>query len=404
MVHEILHKGVIMSEYRQTRYAGVSCRTTKDGEEVFYIKFKRNGKSIREKVGSKSEGVTALHAFKLKSKIVSEQRLGESAPMVQKQNQLIYKLLFDKASTDYLNSIENLPDGKTTAGRYNNHLKEYFGDIKLIDITENHIIKFKNIKQNEVSKKTNKPYSHKTINDLVNLINTIFLYNIAKYDAPLISPAKSKQKRQTGAGIVRLSENNERQRYLTEDEVKLVYQAIENRKSSNKIRGTLTKEVELFTALALCTGARMTAVLSIKKQDINLDNRTVVMNDFKNDGIYTSFLSDRAIQLLKPLMNQCEHPHYIIGLGSKPKHKNNIARVLQDILNKLFNEGLETNDSQNRVVIHTFRHTFGSLLAINGTPIYTIKKLMNHSDINMTMRYAKLAPDSGKDFVLQLKI
>ena len=33
------------------------------------------------------------------------------------------------------------------------------------------------------------------------------------------------------------------------------------------------------------------------------------------------------------------------------------------------------------------------------TPIYTIKKLMNHKDIKMTLRYAKLSQDSGREFV-----
>ena len=55
-----------------------------------------------------------------------------------------------------------------------------------------------------------------------------------------------------------------------------------------------------------------------------------------------------------------------------------------------------------KVVVHTLRHTFASHLAINGTPIFTIQKLMNHSDINMTLRYAKLAPESGRDSILNL--
>ena len=69
---------------------------------------------------------------------------------------------------------------------------------------------------------------------------------------------------------------------------------------------------------------------------------------------------------------------------------------MKKIFDKLFNIGLEINDSKNRVVSHSLRHTFASQLAINGTPIYTIQKLMNHKDINMTLRYAKLAPDNGK--------
>ena len=53
-------------------------------------------------------------------------------------------------------------------------------------------------------------------------------------------------------------------------------------------------------------------------------------------------------------------------------------------------------------MIHTLRHTFASHLAIKGTPILTIKKLMNHSDINHTLRYAKLGSNSGKDIVKKL--
>jgi len=69
------------------------------------------------------------------------------------------------------------------------------------------------------------------------------------------------------------------------------------------------------------------------------------------------------------------------------------------MLDDNFNVGLKIRDTKNRAVIHTLRHTFASHLAINGVPIFNIKELMNHSDITMTMRYAKLAPSSGKNAV-----
>ncbi|WP_390881077.1 tyrosine-type recombinase/integrase [Aliarcobacter cryaerophilus] len=72
------------------------------------------------------------------------------------------------------------------------------------------------------------------------------------------------------------------------------------------------------------------------------------------------------------------------------------------ILNDLFNIGIDLEDRKNKVVIHTLRHTFASHLAINGTPIFTIQKLMNHKDIKMTLRYAKLSPDSGREAILNL--
>ena len=45
------------------------------------------------------------------------------------------------------------------------------------------------------------------------------------------------------------------------------------------------------------------------------------------------------------------------------------------------------------MVFHTLRHTFGSWLAMSGVPLYTIAKLMGHSDQETTQRYAHLCPD-----------
>ena len=76
-----------------------------------------------------------------------------------------------------------------------------------------------------------------------------------------------------------------------------------------------------------------------------------------------------------------------------------VQRHLKAIFDELFNIGLNQKDTKNRTVIHTLRHTFASHLAINSTPIFTISKLMNHSDIKMTMRYAKVSSQTGRDSV-----
>jgi len=41
-------------------------------------------------------------------------------------------------------------------------------------------------------------------------------------------------------------------------------------------------------------------------------------------------------------------------------------------------------------------------LALQGTPILTIRELMGHKDIKMTMRYAHLLPDHKREAVLKL--
>jgi site-specific recombinase XerD len=43
---------------------------------------------------------------------------------------------------------------------------------------------------------------------------------------------------------------------------------------------------------------------------------------------------------------------------------------------------------------HKLRHSFASHLAMRGAPLKAIQELMGHSTIQMTMRYAHLAPDA----------
>jgi site-specific recombinase XerD len=119
----------------------------------------------------------------------------------------------------------------------------------------------------------------------------------------------------------------------------------------------------------------------------------------KNKNTYKGFLTDDIAKNLKEKWSNFRANDYIVSLDGIKLTSRQIQSRLKPKLDKLFNSELEDNDTKNRVVIHSLRHTFASHLAINGTPIFTIQKLMNHKDIKQTMRYAKLAPDSGKEFV-----
>ena len=75
-----------------------------------------------------------------------------------------------------------------------------------------------------------------------------------------------------------------------------------------------------------------------------------------------------------------------------------ISKTFDRVIERLgFNDGV--TDPRQRVVFHTCRHTFASWLAIQGTPLYTIAKLMGHKSISMSERYSHLSPDHKKDAV-----
>ena len=210
------------------------------------------------------------------------------------------------------------------------------------------------------------------------IVRTIFNHAIKNDLINHISPYKIELKKP----------NNKRERFLELIEIELL---------RNEVADKEDFALELFVELALCTGARLEGILNIKKKDLALSTKSVIIRDFKTKSTYTGFLSKRALEKINQIYTALSPNDFLVN-----KPKATIQNVLQPLLNKLFNQNLDISDATNRVVIHTLRHTFASYLAIKGTPILTIKKLMNHSDINHTLRYAKLMPDSGKEMVERL--
>ena len=179
--------------------------------------------------------------------------------------------------------------------------------------------------------------------------------------------------------------DNQRERYLNTDEIKILIDTVRE----NEL-------IYLFCLLGLSTGGRATTIINIQKKHIDLTNRNITLKDYKNNTTYKGFITQDITNILEPKLLSLNANDYILQINNKQISISQIQKRLKPILDHLFNQELELNDSKNRTVIHTLRHSFASNLAIKGTPIFTIQKLMNHKDINMTLRYAKLAPDSGK--------
>lgn len=372
----------------KTKYTGVFYRENTNSARVFYIRYKRYGKSVTEKIGTKAEGITAVFCSKVRAKQTSIERLKDESPLNVKVIPT-----FDEMANEYLEFKSDRPDTRNNKGRYTNHLKSVLGKLKLNEIDSsavNNLIKSKKI---EKSRKTNKLYAPKTINDMIDLIGTIFNFAINQKELKVINPIANRR-------VERLKVDNDRERYLDTIEIKKLFEYLENRKG----RDSVTEYVLLFLKLSLSTGARLTSILTIAKADINLKQETITIKNHKSNRTYTGHIHSSLKTLLEDRMKDLNPIEYVISGTTKVMHRSSINKVLQPIFDELFNKGLNSDDRKRRVVIHTLRHTFASLLAIDGVPIYTIKKLMDHSDINQTMRYAKLQPEAGATAVKGLNI
>jgi len=358
----------VASELVQSkRYKGVKYRIGKDGEKTYYVNYSVNGKSYNKKIGKHSEGIRENLCNSKRTDFINEAKNG---------------LVIDKKI-----GIDDLADlyhaTKTTnavydamVSRYDYKIKPFFKNKAVRHITEEDIYKLQKELMDTLTGskgKGTKKMAPATVNYYIQQVSSILKYGASK-GYLLENVARN---------VKHLKLNNVRERYLEIYELKDLVKALE-----------YDDDLLMFVEMSMSTGGRLSAIMQVKKKDINLSNKTVTLSDEKGKERYTAFLNSRVIKLLEERIKD-------LGVNDTiyTSNKRAVQRQMKKILDRLFNVDLEKDDVKNRVVVHTLRHTFASHLASKGTSIFMIQKLLNHKDIKHTMRYAKLAPDSGRDNV-----
>jgi integrase len=363
-----------MSFVNSKKYgSGVQLYKKSNGDTSYYITYKdEDNKLKRIKIGDKSKGITEPFCNQKRNEIINSIKLGTEVPIKHKKRKR--GITFNELGENYLEDLKlhaTQSTLKEVNSKYKLHLLSIFEDIEVESIKTEDL---ENLQKEKIKK-----LSSKTTNSLIELFSTIFNYGLRKELFNIPNPAIK---------VKRFKIDNARDRYLQKAEIDDLYQTLED----NEL-------LMLFVKLSLTTGGRLETILHIQKKDIDLSNATITLHDLKNKDRYKSFLTDDIIEILQKKWKNLKANDYIVSLDGTKFTSRQIQSRLKPKLDKLFNSELDDKDNKNRVVIHSLRHTFASHLAINGTPIYTIQKLMNHKDITQTMRYAKLSPDSGKEFI-----
>lgn len=368
-----------MQEVKSKRYTGVYYRVLEDKSKTFYIVYKHpiDKRTIRLKIGSDKDGFNEVYCNNKRAEILASLRLGDDTkiPIIaQKQ----HKTTLNDIAEQYFKTKEARGKAISTNERkskYNRHLRHTLGDMALSSITKDKITAL----QNELI--TN-GYANATINNILQLGATIFYHAIKERGLNAKNPFMN---------VKQIKTPNARLRYLNINELNELKQHVR----ADEI-------LYLFVLISITTGARLEGVLNIQFKDVDFNAGLIHIYDFKSNDRYTGALTDEVRGILEA-KTDLKADDYILSYDNGSKmDKKRIQRRLKPVFDRLFNKGLARNDRINRVVVHTLRHSFASLLAIQGTPIYTIQKLLNHKDIKQTMRYAKLSPNSGADEVKRL--
>ncbi|PHS59184.1 MAG: integrase [Sulfurimonas sp.] len=362
-----------MARIKSKKYTGVYQNKLANGDVSYSINYKdEDAKKVWFTIGKKSDGIIEIFAYNKRSEFINKIRLGEEPPAITRRKKK-HIITLDSIATDSyeLKALHN-KNNKLSRRKYEMHISPSFGikDIKKITVEDIQKLQAKKIKE----------FSPKTVNTIIGELSTVFNHAVSKGIITLNPTTKVKK----------LKVDNARERYLTKKEIELLLEYLKD-----------DEQAYLFVLLALTTGARVGALTKLTTRDINFENKTIQILDEKNDEKYTTFLCNEKLEYLLKARTKNRRLDTAILAENKANLYEQIKDKVSKILNNLFND--EVKNPKHRVVIHTLRHTFASHLAINGTPIFTIQKLLNHKDINMTLRYAKLAPDSGRDSIKALK-
>jgi integrase len=153
------------------------------------------------------------------------------------------------------------------------------------------------------------------------------------------------------------------------------------------------KTIRPIIQAAILTGMRLNEILTLQRDQVYNNQIHIKAQDAKSKKAREIAINDALGALLAELeeINGGRSPYVFIQ-----KNGRRFLSVRTAFSNACKRAGIEN------FRFHDLRHTFASQLVMAGADLPSVQKLMGHSDIKMTMRYAHLAPGHLKAAVDKL--
>lgn len=147
--------------------------------------------------------------------------------------------------------------------------------------------------------------------------------------------------------------------------------------------------------LSINTGLRRGEVFSLKWADVDLQRKilTVEGSNAKSGKTRHIPLNNEALAVLQGWKAQASVETGLVFIGRGGRRFDNVQTSWEAVLE---DAGIKT------FRWHDLRHHFASMLVMNGVDLNTVRELLGHGDIKMTLRYAHLAPQVKAEAVAKL--
>jgi len=343
-----------------TEYSGVYFVKLANQDQSFFIRYKRNGKSVEEKAGRSNQGWNAEKAYQLRTERMS----GTSAAgyELQSNSDLLSQQdwTFSKIFSEYLRLRNKLKGRANDIYRFKNYLEKEFANITPSCVTQDDIERFKYNLQNRELKPATIRHVLELLRRLANFAakNNLCSGLSFKIQMPKVENYKTEE--------------------LTNAQLQKLMQVLEEESDI---------QVSNLVRLALYTGMRRGELFNLNWGDIDFYNKTITVKSDNKGDQPTIPLNEMAEKVL------VEHAHTEKGSkfvfpGRGGKKRTECKRPLLRIREKA---GLPDDFR----ILQGLRHVYASMLVSSGkVDLETLQSLLTQKSPLMTQRYAHLLDES----------
>lgn len=183
------------------------------------------------------------------------------------------------------------------------------------------------------------------------------------------------------AKIKGIQEQESRREYLTVEEL--------NTLAGTPCERDVLKRAALFSAL---TGLRHCDIQKMRWKEIQIEGKQARLNFIqqKTKGVEYMPISEQALQLC--------------GKQGLPEQL-----VFEDLpdpawISQPLKRWVEAAGITKKITFHCFRHTYATLQLSNGTDIYTVSKMLGHTNVKTTQLYAKVVDEKKEKAAQAIKL
>lgn len=296
-----------------------------------------------------------------------------TAPVVQKRNR---NFTFNDLAEKYKTFCQN-QKGHQKKESLLNKLVQEFGAVKLINFNLAMIEGYQARRLSEArpplkGKETPRPPARPaTVNRSLEVLKHAFT---KAYDWEMIPEEVLKRLRK----VKKTAENNRRLRYLSIEESRNLVDAAEN-------------HLKPILITALNTGMRRGEILNLQWDQVDLKHGFILLTEemTKTERRREIPINTVLREVLQKQIRRLDVPHVF--------YDPETGKPYQDVKRSFGTACRRVGIRDFR--FHDLRHTFASQLVMNGVDITAVSKLLGHTTLTMTLRYAHLAPDHLKNAV-----